>query len=65
LSVTINESPLSSCHNCGGITTGSDGKLWFTDELRNMIGQFDRVTHAIAESPVPAGSEPGSIAAGP
>jgi streptogramin lyase len=48
----------------GGITTGPDGNLWFTDLGTNAIG---RITPAgvITEFPLAAASDPGGITTGP
>jgi hypothetical protein len=49
-----------------GITTGPDGKLWFTEDTGNKIGRFDPSTHTIVETSLPnAFSFPFDITAGP
>jgi streptogramin lyase len=49
-----------------GITTGPDGRLWFTENLANRIGTMDAYTHAVSEFPIatPA-SAPLNITTGP
>ena len=48
-----------------GITAGSDGNLWFTEENGNKIGRIT-TTGSITEYPLPTfGSAPEGIAAGP
>jgi streptogramin lyase len=49
-----------------GITSGSDGNLWFTEFAGNRIGVINPTTHAISEFTIPtAGSGPQGITAGP
>src|SRR5262249_49417236 len=51
--------------NPQGITTGSDGNLWFTEEAVNQIGRVT-TSGAFSEFPVPtAGSQPFCITSGP
>src|SRR5262249_20549335 len=51
--------------NPQGITTGSDGNLWFTEEAVNQIGRVT-TSGAFSEFPVPtAGSQPFWITSGP
>jgi streptogramin lyase len=63
---TITEFPIpTSPSNPNGITAGTDGNLWFTENLGNQIG---RITTAgvVTEFPIPtAGSYPQGITAGP
>jgi virginiamycin B lyase len=47
----------------GGITSGPDGNLWFTES--SQIGMINPTTHAIAEFPLPSGSSAGAITSGP
>ena len=50
----------------GGITTGPDGNLWFTDPGANAIGMINPTTHAISSFTIPtAGAGPHGITAGP
>jgi hypothetical protein len=54
----------------GGITSGADGNLWFTESLLStkvdQIGMINPTTHAIAEFPVPTSTAvPLDITAGP
>jgi len=57
--------------NWGGITTGPDGALWFTENACSTsgeCGQIGRLTTAgvvTAEYPTPSGTVPGSIMSGP
>ena len=67
LSVTINEFPLpAGYNNPTGITTGSDGNLWFTERSSDKIGQLNPTTHAVVEFTTPtAASQPTDITSGP
>jgi uncharacterized repeat protein (TIGR01451 family) len=59
-------SPLNA-ESVGGITAGSDGKLWFTEPIEGAgrIGQISPSSHTIADYPTPtASSGPEGIAAG-
>jgi virginiamycin B lyase len=47
-----------------GITEGSDGAMWFTEQGADQIGRIT-IAGAITEYALPAGSEPGAITAGP
>ena len=48
------------------IAAGPEGNLWFTDAYRSKIGEFNPVTHATSEYPIPAKeSEPEHLAVGP
>ena len=51
--VTINEYPLQSKIGPVGITTGSDGALWFLEYYANNIGRMDPVTHAVTQYAIP------------
>ncbi len=49
-----------------GITAGTDGNLWFTEDGANQIGTINPTTHAISEFAIPPGSSgPQDITAGP
>ena len=63
LSVTINEFPLpAGYNNPTGITTGSDGNLWFTERSSDKIGQLNPTTHAVVEFTTPtAASRNGTV----
>ena len=52
--VQINEYSLPT-PNSGpvGITSGTDGALWFTEGYGNKIGRIDPGTHIVAEYPIP------------
>jgi streptogramin lyase len=66
LSPTITEFPVPSAGDCPyGITAGSDGNLWFSEEL-GYIDEINPTTHAISEFPVPtANADTRGITAGP
>ncbi|MCP9982322.1 Vgb family protein [Actinomadura madurae] len=50
----------------GGIVTGPDGDLWFTEPGAGKVGRIDPVTHAVTEYATPvADSMPSGITAGP
>jgi streptogramin lyase len=50
----------------GGIVTGPDGDLWFTEPGAGKVGRIDPATHAVTEYATPvADSMPSGIAAGP
>jgi streptogramin lyase len=48
-----------------GIAAGSDGKIYFTEQLAKQLGQLDPLTGSISESPVPNGELPIAIVAVP
>ncbi|SPT59679.1 hypothetical protein [Actinomadura madurae] len=50
----------------GGIVTGPDGDLWFTEPGAGKVGRIDPVTHAVTEYATPVtDSMPSGITAGP
>ncbi|TDD80966.1 hypothetical protein E1293_19665 [Actinomadura darangshiensis] len=50
----------------GGIVTGPDGDLWFTEPGAGKVARIDPATHAVTEYATPvADSMPSGIAAGP
>jgi streptogramin lyase len=48
-----------------GIATGSDGRIYFTEQSARQLGQLDPATGVILESPVPDGGIPLAIVAMP
>jgi streptogramin lyase len=60
----ITEYSLPSGSQPIGITEGSGGDLWFTDNGTNKVGKTT-MSGTITEYSLPAGSEPGGIVAGP
>jgi len=60
----ITEYSLPSGSQPIGITEGSGGDLWFTDNGTNKVGKTT-TSGTITEYSLPAGSEPGGIVAGP
>jgi streptogramin lyase len=54
--------PSGSCPY--GITTGSDGALWFTNTCSNKIGRIT-TSGFVTEYPIPLGDDPHGITAGP
>ena len=44
--------------SAGGLALGSDGRLWFTEQLDDRIGAFDPETERVEEWPVPQGTRP-------
>ena len=67
LAFGITQLPLkTSIGDSGGITTGSDGNLWFTESFDNKIGTFNPSTQVETDIALPANStDPGGIVAGP
>ena len=58
--------PAGANSHAVGITTGSDGNVWFAEVFANKIGKIDENTHAITEFDVPtANSQPFWITPGP
>src|SRR5262249_6909957 len=52
--------------NAAAITTGPDGRLWFTAPASNEIGAINPTTGAVTDLTIPtARSNPGGITAGP
>lgn len=49
----------------GGLATGPDGKLWFSEQLDDRVGSFDPATHELNEIAVPEGTQPHFVARGP
>ena len=67
---SITEFPLPSGSSlsavAGGITTGPDGNIWFTDPGANAIGMINPTTHAISLFTIPtSGAGGGGITTGP
>ena len=47
------------------ITVASDDAIWFTERFDNAVGRLDPATNNVTMFPLPAGSGPEGIAAGP
>ncbi|MFY9578972.1 MAG: hypothetical protein WAQ33_06570 [Gaiellaceae bacterium] len=69
--VSVQEFPApTGCHPpyrfcMDGITTGPDGKVWFTEPVKGKIGRLDPSTGLITEFAIPGGGFPLRITAGP
>jgi hypothetical protein len=64
----VTEFLVSSASFLWGITTGSDGNLWFTEQIGSTVSKIGRITTAgvvTGEFPISGGSQPGGITAGP
>ena len=49
----IEEIPFSSSGAAGGIVTGPDGNIWFTDLIGNSVWRLDLATRVLTSFPVP------------
>jgi streptogramin lyase len=49
----------------GGLATGPDGKLWFSEQLNDRVGSFDPTTGKVTEIQLPKGTLPHYVAAAP
>ena len=52
-SAAISQFPIPAGSDAVGITTGSDGNLYFADSQNNSIDEINSTTHAISVFPIP------------
>lgn len=49
----------------GGLATGPNGRLWFSEQVDDQVGNLDPATGVVEELPVPPGTSPHFVTRGP